>query len=209
MLQLTLQEYGEGPNFYNTSTPLILTYSSLQKNLIQMDLYPFLDTLATPGPDKTLLTTVYRKPTDTDQYLHGASHHNLPAKDSVLNTLTYRARTVIIKRGEGYQGDLQKCKLPNWTISRLRIKNDHKYNTKNLNSKQQINNYTKDNNINMVVPYIKGLSESFRSIYSKMGIQVNFKGGNAIKSIQVAPKDEDTMTQRSEVICSYKCDSGV
>ena len=31
---------------------------------------PFLDTKVTPGPNNTIHTIVYRKPTQTDQYLH-------------------------------------------------------------------------------------------------------------------------------------------
>ena len=51
---------------------------------------PFLDTFVTPGPDNTLLITVYRKPIHTDQYLHWDSYHNLSAKYSVFNTHTQR-----------------------------------------------------------------------------------------------------------------------
>ena len=40
---------------------------------------PFLDTLVSPGPDNTLLTSVYRKPIPTDQYIHWDNHHNLSA----------------------------------------------------------------------------------------------------------------------------------
>ena len=36
---------------------------------------PFLDTLVSPGPNNTLVTTVYRKPTYTDQYLHWDSNN--------------------------------------------------------------------------------------------------------------------------------------
>ena len=35
----------------------------------------FLDTLVTRGPDGKLLTSVYRKPTHTNQYLAYDSHH--------------------------------------------------------------------------------------------------------------------------------------
>ena len=55
---------------------------------------PFLDTLVSPEPDNSVLTTVYRKPTHTDQYLHWDYRHNLSAKYSVFTTLTHRARTV-------------------------------------------------------------------------------------------------------------------
>ena len=55
---------------------------------------PFLDTLATPGSDNTLLTTVNRKATHTDQCLHWDSHCNIFTKKSVYNTLTHRICTV-------------------------------------------------------------------------------------------------------------------
>ena len=41
----------------------------------QQGCLPFLDTLTSQGPDGTLITMVYGKPTHTDQYLHWDSHH--------------------------------------------------------------------------------------------------------------------------------------
>ena len=76
--------------FLNTSTPLTLTYNSLQTPNSDGSIC-FLDTLFSPGPDYTLLKTVYRKYTHTDQYLQWHFHHNLSAKFSVLNTLTHKA----------------------------------------------------------------------------------------------------------------------
>ena len=48
---------------------------------------PFLDILITPEEDGRLTTTVYRKPTHTDQYLHWDSHHTIFSKYSVVGTL--------------------------------------------------------------------------------------------------------------------------
>ena len=55
---------------------------------------PFVDTLASSGPNNTLITTVYKKPTHTDQYLYWDSNHFISAKNSVFNTLAFRARVV-------------------------------------------------------------------------------------------------------------------
>ena len=52
---------------------------------------PFLDTIITPEADGNLSITVYRKPTQMDQYLQWHSHHHLSAKSSVIHTLTHRA----------------------------------------------------------------------------------------------------------------------
>ena len=58
---------------------------------------PFLDSIVKPEADGTLFTTVYRKPTHTDQYLQWDSHHHLSAKFSVIHTLSHRAKTVCSK----------------------------------------------------------------------------------------------------------------
>ena len=54
----------------------------------------FLDTKVTPGSNNTLITTIYRKPSHTDQYLHWDSNHFIRAKHSVCNTLAHRAKVV-------------------------------------------------------------------------------------------------------------------
>ena len=58
----------------------------------------------------------------------------------------------------------------------------------------------------MVVPYTRGLSEILKNIYGKHGIKVHFKGGNIIKNFLAAPKDKDTITQKSGVIYRFKCE---
>ena len=60
----------------------------------QQDSLPFLDTCITIQLDNTLSTTVYRKPTHTDQYLYWDSNHHITAKQSVFNTLAHRAKIV-------------------------------------------------------------------------------------------------------------------
>ena len=65
---------------------------------------PFLDTLVTIQPDNTLSTSVYRKPTHTDQYLHWDSNHHITAKHSVYNTLAHRAKNSFLYTGLIGQG---------------------------------------------------------------------------------------------------------
>ena len=57
----------------------------------------FLDILITPDESGRLHTSVYRKATHTDQYLHWDSHHAITSKYSVVGTLFHRARTVCSK----------------------------------------------------------------------------------------------------------------
>ena len=57
---------------------------------------PFKDTLAIPQADGSLLTTVYREPTHTNQYLQWDSYHAISAKYSVTSTLLHRAKDACI-----------------------------------------------------------------------------------------------------------------
>ena len=54
---------------------------------------PFLAPLVMSEPDRTLPTTMYRKLTPMDEYLHWDSHHNHSAMYGVFNTLTYGSET--------------------------------------------------------------------------------------------------------------------
>ena len=84
----------------------------------QQDSLPFLDTLVTIQPDNTFSTTLYRKPTHTDQYLHWDSNHHITAKQSVFNTLAHRAKTVsssqdsMDKELEHMKTALKHCQSP-------------------------------------------------------------------------------------------------
>ena len=72
------------------------------------------------------------------------------------------------------------------------------------------NNSNKDNKpickSYITVPYNEGLSETFKNICKRYGIQVHFKSGKTIKDELVAPKDEDHITKKSGIIYKYKSD---
>ena len=57
----------------------------------------------------------------------------------------------------------------------------------------------------MVVPYVKGLSESIKNVCRKHGVQVHCKGGNTINSLLMTFKDKDPITKKSGIIYRYKC----
>ena len=50
----------------------------------------------------------------------------------------------------------------------------------------------------MVILYYKGISESLKDTCRKHGVQVYFKGGNTIKNLLMAPKDQDTIQKKVE-----------
>ena len=100
---------------------------------------PFLDILIKPDQEGRLHTTVYRKPTHTDQYLHWDSLHPVSSKYSVVGTLHHRANTIcsdqqLLKEEEDHLTKaLMKCKYPRWALNRVKIKMNstaHKTKTK-------------------------------------------------------------------------------
>ena len=57
----------------------------------------FLDTAVLREPDGRLTTSVYRKPTHTDQYLAYNSHHPQSVKRGIVKCLYERAKRLVTK----------------------------------------------------------------------------------------------------------------
>ena len=168
---------------------------------------PFLDILVTPEEDGSLKTSVFRKTTHTDLYLQWDSHHTIPSKYSVAGTLYNRASTVCstpqLLQEEHLFKALTRCKYPMWAIKRARMKSQNP--NKNKTRRKQTGQNNNKTNLYMVVPYHQGLSERIKRTCNKFGIQVFFKGGQTIRTLLMAPKDKDPITNKSEVIYRYKC----
>ena len=85
---------------------------------------PFLDILITPGEDESLTTTVFRKPTHTDLYMHWDSHHATSSKYSVIGTLHHGANTIcsspklLQQEEQNLHRVLARCKYPVWALNR-------------------------------------------------------------------------------------------
>ena len=173
---------------------------------------PFLDTLVTINEDGSLNTGVYIKPTHTDLYLQWDSHHSIAVRYSVINTLHYRAKAVssnkqLLKEEEDHlQKVLIENKYPIWALNRVKLKTkanqaQEQCKQKNTNAKETSGNKKSY----MVLPYVKGPSESLKNVGKKHGIQTYFKGGNTIKSLLMTPKDKDHISKRSGIIYRFKC----
>ena len=84
---------------------------------------------------------------------------------------------------------LTACKYPSWAIQRMMLKKNNQKQNRNNNRTNRSNNNSRTS---ITVPYNKGLSESFKNIGKKFGIQVHFKSGRTIKEELVAPKTKTT-----------------
>ena len=91
------------------------------------------------------------------------------------------------------------CKYPDWAINRMKLKISTSKTNNNSNSKTISRG-------SITVPYNEGLSERFKKICKRYGIQVHFKSGQTIKDELVAPKDKDHITKKSGIIYRFKCD---
>ena len=80
-------------------------------------------------------------------------------------------------------------------------------NTMANSKKKNKTTYNSNNNKKpyIVVPYMKGLSESCKIICRRHGIEMHFKGANTIRQLLVHPKDKDNILKKSGVIYRYKC----
>ena len=170
---------------------------------------PFVDVLITPDKEGNLTTTVYRKPTHMDLYLQWDSNHTAASKYSVVGSLQHRANTIysnedLLKIEEKHlQVALQRCKYLAWAINKARMK------TRTATNKSRTRNSNASINIqkpHMVIPYYQGISESLKKTCRVYGVQVYFKGGNTIKNLLMAPKDQDAIHNKSGIIYRYQCD---
>ena len=137
------------------------------------------------------------------------SHHAIANKYSVINALSHRAKKICSNQ-EWLEEELKyidralaACKYPSWAIKRMKLKNDTPKCNRNSN---QNNRSNRINRISITVPYNKGLSESFKNIGKKYGIQVHFKSEKTLKDELVAHKDKDHITKKSGIIYRFKCD---
>ena len=142
---------------------------------------PFLDTLVTACSDGSLSTKVYRKPTNTDLYLQCNSHHTIAAKCNVVSTLHHRAKAVcstkqlLDEEEKHLQKVLTENKHPAWALNKVR--NRIKAPTKQeLKRREHVNNTKDQNKPYMILPYVRGLSESMKNICNKHGVQVHYRG---------------------------------
>ena len=129
----------------------------------------FLDTTVKPEADGSLSITVYRKPTHTDQYLQWDSHHHLSAKFSVINTLSYRAKTVcsghrlLQQEMDHLRKVLTKCKYPKWALDKVEKRLNRStsetidvVNNQGTTDAQAVTNEVKTKG-HIVIPYTQGI----------------------------------------------------
>ena len=164
----------------------------------------FLDPLVTREPDGRLHTTVYRKPTHTDQYLAYDSHHPQSVKRGIVKCLNDRAKRIITKPS----GTAQEKKH----LSTVLIGNGYSRSFLQKVTKTKHAAPTKVNTTdfksNAVLPYIKGVSETLCRSLQQQGIRTVFKSDTTLRSRLVRPKDPADPSKQDGVVYKIPCECG-
>ena len=121
---------------------------------------PFLDICTHVKDDGSVKTTVYRKPTHTDQYLNFQSNHHLSHKRSVVRTLLHRADLVVSeevdRRAEKHhvRATLADNGYEKWALRIPRAKRPAQQQTGEKGSRKTM----------ALVPYVQGLPKIGESV---------------------------------------------
>ena len=157
-----------------------------------------LDTLIHRDTDGSLYTTVYRKPTHTDQYLAADSDHPLQHKLGVVKTLFKRAKEVSSKSEDEQQEKrhirkaLRNCGYKDWQFR--------------LAERPPINRVDKPEfSGSCVIPYVRGTSEALKRVFEKAGVRTYFKPTNTLRQSLVSPKDPLEKNEKTGAVYHISC----
>nr|XP_032511983.1 uncharacterized protein LOC116766284 [Danaus plexippus plexippus] len=123
----------------------------------------FLDILVVRNPDNTLGHTVYRKPTHTDRYLNGYSHHHPIQLATVGKSLLQRAQHLC--DADHLEAELQHVKHA-LTINNLPVPRQHR--------KKHLKPPTVERQP-AILPYVKGVTDRIGNILKKVSIKTIYK----------------------------------
>ena len=154
-------------------------------------------------PDGKLLTSVYRKPTHTDQYLVYDSHHPQSVKRGIVKCLHDRAKRIITKPSRTAQ---EKKHLSTVLVANGYPPSFLQKVTKTRNPTPE--RETAEFKSTAVLPYIKGVSEPLRRHPHRQGIRTVFKSDTTLRSRLVRPKDPADPNKQDGVVYKIPCICG-
>ena len=145
----------------------------------------FLDTAVLREPDGRLTTSVYRKPTHTDQYLAYDSHHPQSVKRGIVKCLYERAKRLVTK--PSVISEEKKH------LSSVLVSNGYPFSFLQKLTKtgkpKNIVEPTNEFKATTVLPYVKSLSEQLRCCLQQQGVRTVSKLKSTLRSQLVRPKD--------------------
>ncbi|XP_011858605.1 PREDICTED: uncharacterized protein LOC105556144 [Vollenhovia emeryi] len=145
--------------------------------------------------DGTLSHNVYRKPTQTDRYLHANSHHHPAQKNSVISSLVHRALSISEPAAlNGELNHLHRTLTRNGYSSRNINRTINKLTNKESGQNNTTTPETEKEKIKAVVlPYVRGTTDRISRILNKHNIKAIFKPCNKLSQMLPNPKDGDPL----------------
>ena len=164
----------------------------------------FLDSAVSREPDGRLTTSVYRKPTHTDQYLAYDSHHPQSVKRGIVKCLYERAKRLVTK--PSVISEEKKH------LSSVLVSNGYPFSfLQKLTKTGRPNDSTKpaiEFKATAVLPYVKGVSEQLRRSLQQQGVRAVFKSETTLRSHLVRPKDAVNSAKKDGVVYRIPCECG-
>ncbi|XP_041483471.1 uncharacterized protein LOC121430261 [Lytechinus variegatus] len=189
-----------------STTDCLLNYVNAQQPSIRFTMerednnrIAFLDTLVHRDDEGRLTTTVYRKPTHTDQYLAYDSHHPQSVKRGVVKCLYDRASRIVSKP--------QCTAAEKQRIASALVSNGY--------PRSFLNRVTKRKNVaeedivrcksTVVLPFVDSISRQLRRHLEKYSIRAVFKSDTTIRKQLVRPKDPALPGRLDGVVYKIPC----
>ena len=168
---------------------------------------PFLDCSLQRGEDGMLTSTVYRKPTHTDRYLHYTSHHPVHVKRGVVRSLYDRARRVTNMESDlGREEDHLHRVFSNNGYPEAIIRAGSEGSPGRR--EEEVRDEQGDKPLVVTIPYVSGLSEDIRRVCRRFNIKTAFKSGMTLRAQLSRVKDKLPTSMSSCVVYSIPCSCG-
>ncbi|KAI5742791.1 hypothetical protein M8J77_011396 [Diaphorina citri] len=137
---------------------------------------PYLDTLVYKE-NRRLVTTIYKKPTHSAQYITAQSNHPIHVKRGVIKTLTHRIHRLCMKEEDRKKElkELEKELKQNGHSTKF-IRNAMQDRRRRTDDTPQL-----DPIATLQIPYIKGFAEKVRSWAKDVNIRVCFSSKHTIR----------------------------
>ena len=148
---------------------------------------------------------VFRKQTHTNQYLNFESAHPLHQKLGVIRTLFDRCDRLVTDEADkasertNIEKALRSCGYPKWSFDKVKRQMEKRHEV--IRDKEK-----KDDKKGLVVlPYVKGTTETLSRVFRKYNIQTAMKPHLSIKNILVHPKDKIEDACKCGVVYEIPC----
>jgi hypothetical protein len=193
----------------NKQEPTIkFTLESEQNNQL-----PFLDIMIQKSSCR-LETSVHRKKTHTNRYLHYNSNHHASVKKGIVKCLYNRAKTVcnsnqnLEEEVNLIKSVLRENAYPDQFVEKT-IDNIKNNNPPNNHSTQPTGALTSPTHFTTnIIPYVPGLSEKIKRIGHRYDVRTSFRTTNTLRSILTQTKPKNTEESTKNCVYSIPCSCG-